>query len=77
MMSPVVSCIVALFLSLGQFSQSNTGELRLTVTDSSGLPLPGPVELVSDANAFRQSLDTNSAGVLVVRRLPFGSYRSG
>ena len=76
-MSPVVSCIVALFLSLGQFGQSNTGELRLTVTDSSGLPLPGPVELVSDANAVRQSLDTNSAGVLVVRRLPFGSYRVG
>jgi len=76
-MSLMVSCVVALLLSLGQFGQSNTGELQITVTDSSGLPLPGPVEVVSEANAFRQNLDTNSAGVLVVRRLPFGSYREG
>jgi hypothetical protein len=76
-MSLLVSCVVALLLSLGQFGQSNTGQLHITVTDSSGLPLPGPVEVVSEANAFRQNLDTNSAGVLVVRRLPFGSYRVG
>ena len=30
--------VVALSLALGQFGQSNTGELRITVTDSSGLP---------------------------------------
>jgi outer membrane cobalamin receptor len=73
----MVSCVVALFLALGQFGQSNSGELRITVTDSSGLPLPGPVDVVSDANDFRQRVDTDPTGVLVVRRLPFGSYRVG
>ncbi|MDP9322574.1 MAG: TonB-dependent receptor [Acidobacteriota bacterium] len=67
--------VVALLLTLGQFGQSNTGELRVTVTDSSGLPLPGPVEVVSDANEFHQRIETDSAGMATVRRLPFGSYR--
>jgi len=71
----MASCVLALLLALGQFGQSNTGELRITVTDSSGLPLPGPVEVVSDANEFRQRIETDSTGVAVVRRLPFGSYR--
>src|SRR6476659_5046011 len=67
--------VVALLLTLGQFGQSNTGELRVTVTDSSGLPLPGPVEVVSDANEFHQRIETDSAGMATVRRLPFGSYK--
>ena len=71
----MVPYILAVLLALGQFGQSHTGELRILVTDGSGLALPGPVEVVSEANAFRQILNTNSAGVLVVRRLPFGSYR--
>ena len=73
----MASWVVALFLALGQFAQSNTGELRITVTDSSGLPLPGPVDVVSEANDFRQRVDTDPMGLLVVRRLPFGSYRVG
>jgi hypothetical protein len=74
-MSSMAPYVVALLLALGQFGQSNTGELRITVTDSSGLPLAGPVDVVSDANEFRQRIETDSAGVAVVRRLPFGSYR--
>lgn len=73
----MLTCVLAVFVALGQFGQSNTGELRITVTDSSGLPLPGPVDVVSEANDFRQRADTDSAGRLVVRRLPFGSYRVG
>ena len=68
-------CVLALLLALGQFAQSNTGELRVTVTDTGRLPLPGPVEVVSEANQFRQTLETDSAGVAIFRRLPFGSYR--
>jgi outer membrane cobalamin receptor len=64
-----------LVLALGQFGQSNTGELRLTVTDEAGLPLPGIVELVSSASSVQQSLDTDSRGVLIAKRLPFGTYR--
>jgi hypothetical protein len=64
-----------LLLALGQFSQSHTGELRLTVTDTAGLPLPGAVELVSDANRLRRTFNTDSHGQLVAKRLPFGIYR--
>jgi hypothetical protein len=74
----MASWVLALLLAAaGQFGQTNTGELRITVTDTTGLPLPGPVEVVSDANEFRQRLDTNNAGLVIVRRLPFGTYRIG
>lgn len=68
------TCLVVL-LWTAQFSQTNTGELRLTVTDPSGLPIPAAVQLTSDANQFRQALDTDEQGSLTVRRLPFGRYR--
>ncbi len=73
----LMTWVVFLLLASGQFAQTNTGELRVTVTDSTGLPLPGPIEVSSEANDFRQRLDTNDNGVATVRRLPFGSYRIG
>jgi carboxypeptidase family protein/TonB-dependent receptor-like protein len=57
------------------FAQSETGELRLRVTDPAGLPVPSSVELVSQANQVRQTLDTDAEGVLAIKRLPFGKYR--
>ncbi len=69
--------VLALVVALGQFSQANTGELRITVTDPTGAALPGPVEVVSLANEVHQTLGTDSTGLVVVRRLPFGSYRVG
>jgi TonB-dependent receptor-like protein/carboxypeptidase family protein len=71
----MASLFLALLLTAGQFGQANTGELRLTVTDATGAALPGPVEVVSQANEVHQKLDTDALGVLVLRRLPFGSYR--
>lgn len=68
-------CVFALLLVLAQFSQNNTGELRLTVTDPGGLPLPGVIDLISEANQFRQTLDTDAQGAATARRLPFGRYR--
>lgn len=62
-------CAVALL------GQSDTGELRLKVSDQAGLPIPCSVELVSQANQVRQKLDTATDGTLVVKRLPFGVYR--
>jgi outer membrane cobalamin receptor len=55
-------------------AQSDTGELRLKVSDQAGLPIPSSVELVSQANQVRQKLDTDSEGTLIVKRLPFGLY---
>ena len=71
-MSGVVSLLLVCVI---QFAQASTGELRLTVTDASGLPLKSAVELVGESNQFRQQFDTDEFGVLVARRLPFGSYQ--
>ena len=56
------------------FAQSNIGELRLKVTDPAGLGVQSSVELVSEANHYRQSFLTDGAGDLLVKRLPFGIY---
>jgi outer membrane cobalamin receptor len=71
----MTSCMFVLMLAMAQSSQSNTGELRLTVTDSSGLALESRVELVSEANQLRELLDTDPQGTLIAKRLPFGTYR--
>ena len=67
-------CVLVLLLTLAQFGQSNTGELRLTVVDASGLPLQSRIELVSEANQLRESLETDPQGILTAKRLPFGTY---
>jgi outer membrane cobalamin receptor len=56
-------------------AQSNSGELRIRITDPSGLGVKSSVELVSEANQFQKTLTTDSAGDLVVKRIPFGVYR--
>src|SRR5258708_14927647 len=71
----MVGTLFVLVLMAGQFAQTNTGELRLTVVDLLGSPLQGSVELLSEANHVRESLQTDPQGVLIARRLPFGTYR--
>ena len=66
--------VLASILS-GQFGQSLTGELRLSVTDSDNLPIESTVALVSESNQIAQRFDTDSNGTLVAKRLPFGKYR--
>ena len=68
-------CFSALLFSLALFAQSNTGELRLHLTDQAGLPVQSSVELVSQANQFRQTFETDREGNLLAKRLPFGIYR--
>jgi outer membrane cobalamin receptor len=63
-------------LFVGQiFGQSNSGVIRLKIVDPTGLGLQTSVELVSEANQFRQSYVTDQAGTLAARNLPFGLYR--
>ena len=66
--------LVVFLLVASLFAQSNTGELRLMVTDPAGLAVKGSVEIISEANHYRQSLLTDDAGNLAVKRLPFGVY---
>jgi len=56
-------------------AQSNTGELRLTVTDPSGLAVKTGVELVSEANQYHYTLITDERGYVDFERLPYGIYQ--
>jgi hypothetical protein len=55
--------------------QSNSGELRLKVTDPSGVGVKTTVHIVSDANQYRNTLATDDLGSLDVQRLPYGIYQ--
>jgi len=67
--------LAILGLCAAAFAQSDNGELRLKVTDPSGLGLKSAVELVSEVNEYRGSFTTDDAGRLVAKRLPEGIYR--
>jgi hypothetical protein len=69
---------LAVFLLLAAaplFSQSNSGELRLKVTDPSGHGVKTAVRILSQANQFQSTLVTDDQGNLDLRQLPFGIYR--
>jgi len=69
------TCTFLVLFAAAQFGQSSTGELRLTVSDPSGLPIQSRVALVSEVNQVAQRLETDANGTLVAKRLPFGRYR--
>ena len=66
--------LFVLFVS-SVFGQSNYGELRLKVTDPSGLGVKTTVRIVSQANQYRNELGTDDHGKLIAQRLPFGLYQ--
>ena len=57
------------------FCQSNSGELRLRVTDPSGRGVKTVIRIVSEASQYRTTLQTDDQGSLDVRHLPFGDYQ--
>jgi len=65
---------VFVFSAWPLYSQSNSGELRLKVTDPAGLGVKTSVQIVSRANQYRSTLETSDQGSLNVRRLPYGIY---
>jgi hypothetical protein len=70
------SWIFILFLiSCPAFGQSHSGELRLRVTDPSGLGVKATAQIVNEASQYRHNLSTDDKGFLTVQRLPFGLYR--
>jgi hypothetical protein len=66
---------VFLFCALPLLGQSNSGELRLKVTDPSGHGVKTAVHIVSEANQYRTTLETGEQGNLDVQRLPYGIYQ--
>ncbi|MFP5204649.1 MAG: TonB-dependent receptor plug domain-containing protein [Acidobacteriota bacterium] len=49
--------------------------MRLQVSDPSGHPVRSQVQLVSEANQYRQAFTTGADGSVDARRLPYGIYR--
>ncbi len=65
---------LALACAVSAFAQSNTGELRLRVTDPSGHGVRTTVQLLSEANQYKTTLQTDEQGNLDIHRLPYGHY---
>jgi hypothetical protein len=55
-------------------AQGATGEIRVAVIDTAGLPVVTKIELTSESNQLHQRVDTDSGGRAVVSRLPDGVY---
>jgi hypothetical protein len=73
--SPLKSLLAVFFLALPLLAQGNRGELRLKVTDPDGLGVKTTIELISEANEYRNSFVTDEDGRLIAKRMPFGVYR--
>ncbi|MGB9455421.1 MAG: TonB-dependent receptor [Bryobacteraceae bacterium] len=63
-----------LLLAGTAFAQSDFGELRLTVTDSSGLPVRGRVDVASQATQYARRFVADAEGHIAARRLPYATY---
>ncbi len=68
-------CAALLLAVPAAFGQVDSGELRLWVSDSTGLALPSSGILVSDASQTRREFKTDDAGRFTFLHLPFGLYR--
>jgi hypothetical protein len=63
------------FSALPLLAQTNSGELRLKVTDPAGLAVKTTVKIACQANGYRNTLATTDQGTLTVQRLPYGLYQ--
>ena len=73
---PILCALAALFAcAVSSSAQSNSGELRLKITDPSGLGVKTTVRIASEANQYQNTLATTDQGALDVERLPFGVYQ--
>ena len=71
----VAAAMTLLLWAATAAAQSNTGELRIRVTDPSGSAVKSALELICEANEFHKRFVTDDSGNVVAKRLPFGVYR--
>ncbi len=71
----MTSLLIAFVAVVSQFAPPHSGELRIVVTDVTGLAVSAVVVIDSALNQVRQSLETGAAGTATAKRLPFGTYR--
>ena len=69
-----VGALLLLLLPLASRAQDRSGELRLSVTDSSGAALPAHGTLISQASHFQLTFDTSPTGESAIKKLPLGSF---
>jgi outer membrane cobalamin receptor len=69
------SGLILILWAVSLCAQSNSGELRLKVTDPTGLGVKSSVQLVSEGSQVRKTLVTDETGNLTAKLLPFGVYR--
>ena len=75
-MTSMTRILILFLLFVGVLcAQSNSGELRLKVTDPSGLGVKTTVQITSEANHYQNALATDGQGYLDVQRLPYGVYQ--
>jgi hypothetical protein len=67
------SCVLIL-AALPLLAQSNSGELRLKITDTSAHGVSTAVQILSEANQYRNTLRTNDQGQIDLQPLPYGTY---
>jgi len=66
------SLLILFLCPVPLLAQSNSGELRLKVTDADSLGVKSSVELSSDATQFHRNYSTDASGGLTARNIPFG-----
>src|SRR5271170_6897052 len=75
-MTSMTRILILFLLFVGVLcAQSNRGELRLKVTDPSGLGVKTTVQISSEANSYHNALATDAQGYLDVQRLAYGVYQ--
>jgi hypothetical protein len=67
--------IFAILWLLPAIAQTNNGQLKITVTDPSGLGVQCSVRLTSQSNEDRKVLVTDKSGRVFFEHLPYGLYR--
>ena len=67
--------LLCLFAGIRLCAQIDSGELRITVADVTGLPVIAAVELASDVNQYHHTFEADLDGRVVAKRLPFGIYQ--
>src|SRR5665213_654877 len=66
---------VLLLIAAPAWGQVNYGEVRVKVSDPSGIAVKATVHLASAGNDYDKSFATDGSGALVVEQVPYGVYR--
>ena len=70
-----LACVMAFTSAGAAHAQVERGEIRLTVTDQTGLPLVAAGTLTSEAPQLLRSFATDANGRFALQDLPFGVFR--